>query len=96
MPRGPGLAGRGLANNLQRRERTNYLGTSRQAGTIRFLREGAQDSRQGTAAHTRTGVADIMSAIRTFAIRISDSAFALEVTFSLECGRRPSSRREAI
>jgi transposase len=29
------------------------------------------------ATHTRTGVTDIMSTIRTFAIRIDDSAFGL-------------------
>ena len=62
---------------LQRPERTKYLGTSRQTDTIRFLREGVQDSRQGTTTHTRTGVTDIMSTIRTFAIRIDDSAFGL-------------------
>ena len=49
------------------------------------------------ATHTRTGVADIMSTLRTFATRIDDSAFWLaEVTFFVECGRRPSSRRAAI
>ena len=38
-----------------------------------------------------------MSILRTFAIRIDDSAFWLaEATFLVECGRRPSSRREAI
>jgi hypothetical protein len=66
-----------VANNLQRPERTKYPGTSRQADTIRFLREGVQDSRQGTTTHTRTGVTDIMSTIRTFAMRIDDSAFGL-------------------
>jgi hypothetical protein len=35
----------------QRPERTKYLGTSRQVGTIRFLREGVQKSRQGTYPH---------------------------------------------
>jgi hypothetical protein len=43
--------------------------------TIRFLREGVQDSRQITTTHIQTDVTDIMSAIRTFAIRIDDSAF---------------------
>src|SRR5436309_8114647 len=62
---------------LQRPERTKYLGTSRQTDTIRFPREGVQDSRQGTTTHTRTGVTDIMPTIRTFAIRIDDSAFGL-------------------
>ena len=62
---------------LQRPELTKYLGTSRQTDTIRFLRKGVQDSRQGTTTHTRTGVTDIMSTIRTFAIRIDDSAFGL-------------------
>ena len=38
-----------------------------------------------------------MSTLRTFATRIDDSAFWLaEATFPVECGRRPSSRREAI
>ena len=31
----------------------------------------------GADTHTRSGVTDIMSAIRTFAIRIDDSAFGL-------------------
>jgi len=66
-----------VANNLQRPERTKYLDTSRQADTIRVLREVVQDSRQGTTTHTRTGVTDIMSTIRTSAIRIDDSAFGL-------------------
>jgi class 3 adenylate cyclase len=36
-----------------------------------------EDSRQGTTTHARMGVTDIMSTIRTFAIRIDDSAFGL-------------------
>jgi hypothetical protein len=39
--------------------------------------EVSSDSRQGTTTPTRTGVANIMSTARTFAIRIDDSAFGL-------------------